>query len=99
VFKEEERCYHCYYDRLEYAARVACDGKYDCFTTSLLYSKFQKHDMIKEIGMAMADKYAVEFYYEDFRELWKEGIRLSKEKGMYRQQYCGCIYSEFGIRN
>jgi len=95
VFKEGERCYHCYYDRLEYTAKVACDGKFDCFTTSLLYSKFQKHDMINEIGMALADKYKVEFYYEDFRELWKEGIQLSKEKGMYRQQYCGCVYSEY----
>jgi len=95
VFREDNRCFHCYYDRLEYVAIIAKKEKYDYFTTSLLYSKFQKHELIKEIGFSVAKKYQVEFYYEDFRDLWKEGVQLSKEKGMYRQQYCGCIYSEY----
>lgn len=94
VYRESQRCRSCYYERLKYAAIVARKGKFDYFTTTLLYSKFQKHDLIHEIGEALGKEYGVEFYYEDFREYWKEGIALSKEKEMYRQQYCGCIYSE-----
>jgi len=58
------------------------------------YSKFQKHEMIKEICESLAIEYKVNFLYQDFREYWKEGIKISKERGMYRQQYCGCIFSE-----
>ena len=51
--------------------------------------------MIVDIGNSLAKEYGVGFFYQDFREYWKEGITLSKEDGMYRQQYCGCIYSEY----
>ena len=94
AFRESERCYTCYYDRLKYAAIVARKGNFDAFTTTLLYSKFQKHELIKTIGEALGKEYGIPFFYRDFREYWKEGIELSKQKGMYRQQYCGCIYSE-----
>ena len=94
AFRENERCNMCYYDRLKYTAIVAKKGNFDYFTTTLLYSKFQKHEMIREIGESLAKEYDVKFYYEDFRQYWKEGIELSKERKMYRQQYCGCIYSE-----
>jgi hypothetical protein len=60
----------------------------------LLYSKFQKHDQIRSIGEAVGKKIGVPFYYRDFRDGWKEGIEESKKLEMYRQQYCGCIYSE-----
>ncbi len=93
-FRETNRCKICYYDRLKYAAIVAKKGDFDAFTTTLLYSKFQNHQLIKEIGKSVAKENDIKFYYEDFREYWKEGIELSKEKEMYRQQYCGCIYSE-----
>ncbi|RLC50246.1 MAG: hypothetical protein DRI23_07485 [Candidatus Cloacimonadota bacterium] len=94
AFRENDRCRMCYYDRLKYTAIIAKKGNFDFFTTTLLYSKFQKHDLIREIGESLAKEYGVEFYYEDFRRFWKEGIKLSKEREMYRQQYCGCIYSE-----
>ncbi len=94
AFREQERCRSCYYDRLKYAVIIAKKGNFDAFTTTLLYSKFQKHELIKEIGESLAKEYGVKFYYNDFREYWKEGIKISKEKEMYRQQYCGCIYSE-----
>lgn len=94
VFRENERCHMCYYDRLKYTAIVAKKGNFDYFTTTLLYSKFQKHEMIREIGESLAKEYGVKFYYEDFRHYWQEGIELSKARKMYRQQYCGCIYSE-----
>ncbi|MEW5722664.1 MAG: epoxyqueuosine reductase QueH [Thermodesulfobacteriota bacterium] len=94
VFRESERCRFCYLLRLESAARVARRGGFEAFTTTLLYSKFQKHDLIAQIGREVGRQNEVDFYYQDFRAGWREGVRISKELGMYRQQYCGCIYSE-----
>ncbi|MBU4344322.1 MAG: epoxyqueuosine reductase QueH [Desulfobacteraceae bacterium] len=94
VFRESERCSYCYHDRLRSTALVAKRGKFDCFTSTLLYSKFQKHDMIKSIGESIGKKMGVPFYYKDFHIGWKQGIEESKRLGMYRQNYCGCIYSE-----
>lgn len=94
VFKENKRCISCYYERLKYTAIIARKGKFDAFTSTLFYSKFQNHQMMKEIAESLAKEYGVNFFYQDFRDYWKEGIQLSKEAGMYRQQYCGCIYSE-----
>lgn len=94
AFREADRCAYCYYDRLNYAAHIARRGKFDAFSSTLLYSKFQKHDLISEIGKSIAKKHGISFLYRDFREGWSVGVRISKEKGMYRQQYCGCIYSE-----
>ncbi len=94
VYRENERCHHCYFDRLRSAALVARKGKFDAFTSTLLYSKFQNHEMIRDIGTAVGQETGVPFYYQDFRTGWKEGVRVSKREGMYRQTYCGCIYSE-----
>lgn len=94
VFRESARCSYCYYDRLTHTAHIAKRGRFDCFSTTLLYSKFQKHDMIRDIGESVGKTLGVPFWYRDFRIGWKEGIEESKRLGMYRQQYCGCIYSE-----
>ncbi len=94
VFRESDRCSFCYHDRLRSTALVAKRGKFDCFTSTLLYSKFQKHDLIKSMGESIGRSVGIPFYYMDFRTGWKEGIEESKRLGMYRQQYCGCIYSE-----
>jgi len=94
AFRENNRCRICYYDRLKGTAIVAKRGKFDFFTTTLLYSKFQNHELIREMGEDLEKAYKVPFYYEDFRIGWKQGIELSKQLKMYRQQYCGCIYSE-----
>ena len=94
VFRENERCRYCYHDRLKATALVAKKGKFEGFTTTLLYSKFQNHKLIKETGEAIAKKYNLKFFYHDFREGWKSGIEESKRLDMYRQQYCGCIYRE-----
>ena len=91
---ENERCAFCLRDRLAYTAQLAMREQYDCFTTTLLYSRFQRHDLIREIGKDLSDKLGIHFYYQDFRVGWTEGVKISKELGMYRQQYCGCIYSE-----
>lgn len=94
AFREKERCSYCYHDRLQAAARVAKKGKFDFFTSTLLYSKFQKHDTIQQVGESIAKAEGVPFFYRDFRHGWKEGIAVSKERSLYRQPYCGCIYSE-----
>lgn len=88
------RCRWCYENRLEHTARTASEKGFDAFTSTLIYSIYQMHDYMKEFCYKLEKKYGVEFYYSDFREGWEEGIKISKELGLYRQKYCGCIYSE-----
>ncbi len=94
AFREEQRCIYCYSARIEATARLAKKSRFDAFSTTLLFSKFQKHDLIKQIARDVSAAVGIPFYYEDFREGWAEGREQSKALGMYRQQYCGCIYSE-----
>ncbi len=94
VFREKNRCRFCYHDRLYAAAKVAKKGKFDAFSSTLLYSRFQNHELIRETGESIGRQEGIPFFYRDFREGWKEGIEGSKALNMYRQQYCGCIYSE-----
>jgi hypothetical protein len=94
VYREKDRCTYCYHERLRTTALLAKRGKFDYFSSTLLYSKFQKHDMVKSIGESVARDAGVPFFYEDFRTGWKEGVNTSRDLAMYRQPYCGCIYSE-----
>lgn len=94
AFRENQRCIYCYSTRLEAAARLAKKSRFDAFTTTLLYSKRQKHELIRSVAEEAADRFGIPFHYEDFRESWKEGQQAAKRLGIYRQQYCGCIYSE-----
>ena len=94
AFREAERCTYCYHDRLTTTANFAKKGRFDGFTTTLLYSRFQKHDQIRSIGEAVGKSVGVPFFYQDFRKGWKTGIDESRRLNMYRQPYCGCIYSE-----
>ncbi len=93
AFREAERCRFCYHLRLAAAARAAKEGTFDAFTTSLLYSRFHEHDLIREIGEKVAKMEKVLFYYQDFRSGWFEGVAKSREFGLYRQSDCGCIFS------
>ncbi|MEJ2200177.1 MAG: epoxyqueuosine reductase QueH [Desulfuromonadaceae bacterium] len=88
------RCNYCYHSRLEETARFAAENGFEAFSSSLLYSRFQQHGEIRAQGEAMARDFGLTFVYQDFRKGWNEGIALSKAMGLYRQQYCGCIYSE-----
>ena len=94
AFRESDRCTYCYHDRLRATALVAKKGRFDYFSSTLLYSKFQNHEAIKTIGDSVGKKIGVPFFYNDFRIGWKDGISESKRQNLYRQQYCGCIYSE-----
>jgi epoxyqueuosine reductase len=95
VGKGTLRCEQCYRLRLAAVATAARAHGHEGFTTTLLFSKFQKHDLIAGVGREMGTEHGVEFYYEDFRRGWREGVMESKAMGLYRQQYCGCIYSEY----
>jgi len=94
VFHEKQRCSICYAMRLEKTAELAAETGADAFSSTLLYSRYQKHENIIATGKKMADKYGVAFYYEDFRQGWQEGIDRAIDMELYRQPYCGCIYSE-----
>jgi predicted adenine nucleotide alpha hydrolase (AANH) superfamily ATPase len=94
AFRENERCRFCYHLRLEATAQVAKRGKFDAFTSTLLYSKHQNHELITATGETVGKEHGVSFLYRDFRDGWKKGIEESKNLDLYRQQYCGCIYSE-----
>jgi hypothetical protein len=91
---EASRCLYCYRTRLEETARRARQSGADAFSTTLLYSPYQKFDSIVEIGKEMQERHDVEFLAEDFRGGFSQGERTSKELGLYRQKYCGCVYSE-----
>jgi predicted adenine nucleotide alpha hydrolase (AANH) superfamily ATPase len=92
--REARRCGFCYALRLRRAAAVAREGKYEFFTTTLLVSPYQKHDLIKETGLAAGEEYGTPFLYHDFRPGFQEATAKSRDLNMYRQKYCGCIYSE-----
>lgn len=95
AFREDFRCELCYHLRLQETAVCAAKGRFDYFSSSIFYSKYQKHDLAKEVAEAIAKEQKVKFLYRDFREGWKRGVQRSMELGLYRQQYCGCIYSEY----
>ena len=94
VFNEESRCNLCYDMRLREVVEQAKKIGADAFTTTLLYSRYQNHELIRHKAEQLAEKHKIPFYYHDFREGWQQGIDMSKEMGLYRQSYCGCIYSE-----
>lgn len=90
-----QRCYKCFYLRMEECARFAKDNHFDYFTTTLSISPYKNSKWINEIGYELEKKYNVNYLYSDFKkqEGYKKSIELSKEYGLYRQEYCGCVYS------
>jgi predicted adenine nucleotide alpha hydrolase (AANH) superfamily ATPase len=94
AFNEDSRCGLCYDIRLNEVIEQAKKTGADAFTTTLLYSRYQDHELIQYKAEQLAVLHKIPFYYYDFREGWQQGIDMSKEMGLYRQSYCGCIYSE-----
>ncbi len=94
VHRERDRCRYCYYERLRRVALTAKQEGCDGFTTTLFYSKYQNHALLRSLAESLARECDVALVYRDFRKGWSEGVRRSRELGMYRQPYCGCIYSE-----
>lgn len=95
VKKGGERCFLCYELRLRETARRAVAGEFDYFTTTLTISPLKKSVKLNEIGYNLGMEYGVGYLLSDFKkkEGYKRSIELSKEYDLYRQNYCGCIYS------
>ena len=91
----ENRCQkYCYRVRMEETAKFAKENGFDAFTTTLFVSPYQRHEVIKKVCEEMAEKYGVTFLYRDFRDGFYEGQNKARELGLYRQKYCGCVFSE-----
>ena len=95
-----KRCYECYELRLDYTAKMAKSLGYDYFTTSLSISPYKNAEWLNKIGMNLENKYGVKYLVADFKKKngYKESIELSKKYNLYRQDYCGCIYSKIERR-
>ena len=87
------RCHMCYDIRMDAAARYAAENGYDSFCTTLLVSPYQQHDVIVKTCEQKAEQYGVGFEYIDFRPGFRQGQNMARDIGLYRQKYCGCIFS------
>ncbi len=94
ALRSEPRCKFCYRIRFSKAAEVAIENDFDKFSTTLTISPYQNHEMIKKMGKEIGEKKGVEFTYRDLRDGFSEHHELSNEMGLYKQSYCGCIFSE-----
>lgn len=91
----KNRCQeYCYPVRLEQTAKYAKENGYDSFSTTLLVSPYQNHEMLIKVAEEMAKKYDVKFLYRDFRVGFRQGQAKARELGLYMQKYCGCVFSE-----
>jgi predicted adenine nucleotide alpha hydrolase (AANH) superfamily ATPase len=94
VGHEAERCQYCFRLRLAKTAETALKAGYSAFTSTLLISPHQKHELLREIGNKLAEEHGIEFLYADLRKRYSDSRRMTKGLDLYRQQYCGCVYSE-----
>lgn len=91
-----ERCFICYELRLREAAKYCVEGEFDYFTTTLSISPMKNAPKLNEIGVKIGEELGVKYLVSDFKKRngYKRSVELSKEYGLYRQDYCGCIYSK-----
>ena len=96
-----ERCLKCYELRLRESAWIAKSGGFDYFTTTLSISPMKNAARLNEIGLRLQEEYGVNYLISDFKKKngYKRSIELSKEYGLYRQDYCGCEFSVRGGKN
>lgn len=91
-----ESCFLCYRLRLEESAKTAAAGGFDYFTTTLSISPLKNAQKLNEIGRELSEQYGVPYLFSDFKKKngYKRSIELSAEYGLYRQNFCGCIFSK-----
>ena len=92
---EDDRCRHCFRLRLSATASAARERGFEAFTTTLLISPYQDQELLKQIGDEIARREGLRFISEDMRPCYPDSRRISQELDLYRQKYCGCIYSEW----
>ncbi len=88
------RCVKCYEMRLFSAAKTAKENGFDAFTSSLFISPYQNHELMRDVAYRAAEEFGVQFYYEDFRPMFRDGQTRARELGFYMQKFCGCVFSE-----
>ena len=90
------RCEKCFYLRLEKTAQIAKERGFDYFTTTLSVSPLKNEQILNQIGKQLSEKYDIPYLYSDFKKKngYKRTIELSKKYELYRQNYCGCIFSQ-----
>ena len=91
-----ERCFKCYRLRMEAAAKLAQEGGYDYFTTTLSISPLKNAQKLNEIGIRLGEEYGVPYLKSDFKKKngYKRSVELSAQHHLYRQNYCGCVFSK-----
>ena len=91
-----ERCFKCYLLRLEKTAQIAKENNFDFFTTTLSISPYKNAEKLNEIGEALSEEYGVKYLVSDFKKKngYKRSTELSREYNIYRQDYCGCVFSK-----
>jgi len=94
VFRESERCFFCYRMRLEKAAIFARRGKFDYFASTLALSPHQNQRIFQDVARSIGKEYGIKPYLNPLKGAWRKSMELSREMGLYHQQYCGCIFSE-----
>jgi len=94
AFREDRRCFLCHQMRLERTLSAARRGGFDFFSTTLMFSRMQPFEQIRALGKTLETE-GCRFLDQDFRAGWQQGTKKSRAMGLYRQNYCGCIYSEF----
>ena len=94
--EKSKRCYNCYELRMNKTAMYAKKNNYDYFTTTLSISPYKNANWINEIGKVLEEKYGIKYLYSDFKKKngYKRSLELSREYNLYRQEYCGCVYSK-----
>ena len=92
----DERCRRCYALRLEESARAAKEGSFDYFCTTLSISPYKNAEWLNSIGKEMSEKYGVGYLFSDFKKKngYKRSCQLSEQYSLYRQDYCGCVFSK-----
>jgi len=93
--ERSERCYECYKLRMEKSVKMAKEQGFEYFTTTLSLSPYKVSRWVNEIGYALEEKYGVKYLYSNFKKEngYQDSIKLSEEYCLYRQNYCGCVYS------
>jgi predicted adenine nucleotide alpha hydrolase (AANH) superfamily ATPase len=94
LLSTDNRCAACFTDRFEATATKARELGFDAFSTTLTVSPWQDHDLLREVGESVSISVGLRFVYRDFRPEYRRAVSISKQQGLYRQPYCGCVMSE-----
>lgn len=94
-YEGNDRCADCYSMRLRFATAYAREKGFNAFTSTMLFSVYQNHEQLKMLSENLACEYGIEFVYRDYRYLSECSHDIAREKMIYRQGYCGCVFSEY----